>query len=271
MKLTEDQLIGIIPAAGRGSRIAPLPCSKEVFPIGFDDRIIEGEKKRCPKVVSQYLIDRMIAAGVDHIYFVLSEGKWDIMRYYGDGGRFGVHISYLMVEELIGMPYTLNVAYPWLRGVTVVFGMPDTIFKPVDAFNQMLAQHCKLKADLTLGLFPTDQPWRLSMVKFDDEKRVLAVYDKPAHSDLKHTWGCGCWGDKFTELLNSRMQALVNDKQRQREVVLADFFNMAVAEKLNVRALAFDDGEYIDIGSPQDLEWAVKLFAQSNPEAGTQS
>lgn len=270
MKLTEDQQIGIIPAAGRGLRIAPLPGSKEVFPIGFDDRIVEGEKKRCPKVISQYLIDRMIAAGVDHIYLVISEGKWDIMHYYGDGGRFGVHISYLMAEELIGMPYTLNVAYPWLRGKTVVFGMPDTIFQPVDAFKQMLAQHSKLKADLTLGLFPTDQPWRLSMVQFDDDKRVLAVFDKPAISDLKHTWGCGCWGEKFTELLNSRMETLVNDEKR-REIVLADFFNMAVVEKLNVRAVAFDDGEYIDIGSPQDLEWAVKLFVQSNPDAGTQS
>lgn len=270
MKLIENQRIGIIPAAGRGLRIAPLPGSKEVFPIGFDDRIVEGEKRRCPKVVSQYLIERMIAAGVNHIYFVLSEGKYDIMRYYGDGGHFGVHISYLMVDELIGMPYTLNVAYPWLRGETVVFGMPDTIFKPVDAFKQMLTQHTRLKADLTLGLFPTDQPWRLSMVKFDDEKRVLAVSDKPANSELKHTWGCACWENRFSELLNDQIRALVDDKQRQREVVLADFFNMAVAEKLNVRALAFDQGEYIDIGSPQDLEWAVKLFAQSNPETGVQ-
>lgn len=263
MKLAKDQLIGIIPAAGRGSRIAPLPGSKEVFPIGFADRIIEGEQKRCPKVVSQYLIDRMIAAGVENIYIVLSEGKWDIMRYYGDGRRFGVHISYLMVEELIGMPYTLNIAHPWVKGATVVFGMPDTIFKPMNAFGQMLAQHRKLKADLTLGLFPTDQPWRLSMVEFDDEQRVISVTDKPATSKLKHTWGCACWGDKFTELLNSQLQV---DKSQRGEVVLADFFNKAVSERLDVRALAFNDGEYIDIGSPQDLEWAVKLFIQSTPE-----
>jgi glucose-1-phosphate thymidylyltransferase len=190
------------------------------------------------------------------------------MRYYGDGRRFGIHISYLMVEELIGMPYTLNIAYPWVSGATVVFGMPDTIFKPINAFGQMLAQHRKLKADVTLGLFPTDQPWRLSMVKFDSENRVISVTDKPAASELKHTWGCGCWGEKFTELLNSRMPA---DKLQRGEVVLADFFNMAVSEKLDVRALAFNDGEYIDIGSPQDLEWAVKLFIQNDPESGARS
>jgi glucose-1-phosphate thymidylyltransferase len=265
MRLIEDQLVGIIPAAGRGSRIAPLPGSKEVFPIGFMDMLIDGKKKRCPKVVSQYLIDRMMTAGVEHIHIVLSEGKWDIMRYYGDGSRFGVHISYLVVEELIGMPFTLDVAYPWIRGATVVFGMPDTIFKPVDAFGQRLAQHSKLKADLTLGLFPTNQPWRLSMVKYDDKKRVISVIDKPAASELKYTWGCGCWGDKFTELLHSQMLA---DKQQQSEIVLADIFNKAVSERLDVSALVFSEGEFIDIGSPQDLEWAVKLFNQINQEAG---
>jgi glucose-1-phosphate thymidylyltransferase len=262
MRMSKDQLVGIIPAAGKGARIAPLPGSKEVFPIGFNDRTIDGKPKRCPKVVSQYLIERMAAAGIEHIYIMLSEGKWDIMRYYGDGTSFGVHISYLMVEELIGMPYTLNVASPWVRGATVIFGMPDTIFQPVDAFSRMLAQHRKLNADLTLGLFPTDQPWRLSMVKYDDENRVISVTDKPATSELKHTWGCGCWGNRFTELLDSHIQKVGH---QPGEVVLADFFNMAVKEKLNVRALAFDDGEYIDIGSPQDLEWAVRQFSRSEP------
>jgi glucose-1-phosphate thymidylyltransferase len=262
MRRTEDQLIGVIPAAGKGLRIAPLPGSKEIFPIGFTDRVIDGKRKRCPKVVSQYLIDCMVAAGVKHIYIMLSEGKWDIMRYYGDGASFGANFSYLMVEELIGMPYTLNVASAWVKGATVVFGMPDTIFKPIDAFSQMLSQHRKLKADLTLGLFPTNQPWRLSMVKFDNQNRVISVTDKPATSKLKHTWGCGCWGDRFTELLNNEIQAV---KDQPGEVVLADFFNMAVAEKLNVRVLAFDEGEYIDIGSPQDLEWAVKLYNGANP------
>jgi glucose-1-phosphate thymidylyltransferase len=266
MRLLEDQIIGVIPAAGIGARIAPLPGSKELFPIGFVDRYIEGQLKRCPKVVSQYLIDRMVGAGVKRIYFVLSSGKTDIMHYYGSGKQFGVSIGYLMVDELIGMPYTLDIAYPWVCGATVVFGMPDTIFKPIDAFSQMLTQHQKLNADLTLGLFPTNQPWRLSMVKYDDEKRVVSIADKPVKSESKHTWGCGCWGNRFTELLHSQMEV---DKKQQGEIVLADYFNKAVAERLNVRAVVFNEGEYIDIGSPQDLEWAVKLFSQSNPEAIT--
>jgi glucose-1-phosphate thymidylyltransferase len=88
------------------------------------------------------------------------------------------------------------------------------------------------------------------------------VTDKPATSELRYTWGCGCWGVRFTELLNHHLQ---ERKQQPGEVVLADYFNMAIADGLTVRALAFNEGEYIDIGSPQDLESAVKLFNQSDP------
>jgi hypothetical protein len=28
-------ILGIIPAAGMGNRLAPFPCSKELFPVGY--------------------------------------------------------------------------------------------------------------------------------------------------------------------------------------------------------------------------------------------
>jgi len=30
-----EEVVGIIPASGRATRIAPLPCSKELYPVGF--------------------------------------------------------------------------------------------------------------------------------------------------------------------------------------------------------------------------------------------
>ena len=70
---------GIIPAAGVGSRIQPLAFSKELLPVGS---YISGASER-PRAVSEYLIDRMVNAGVDKICFVISPGKSDIMDYFG--------------------------------------------------------------------------------------------------------------------------------------------------------------------------------------------
>jgi len=50
-------VVALIPAAGNGTRIAPIPASKEVFPIGFAN--VEGDKPEV-KVVSQYLFERLL-------------------------------------------------------------------------------------------------------------------------------------------------------------------------------------------------------------------
>ena len=46
---TGEQVVGLLPAGGQGTRIGPLPCSKELFPIGFRSHE-EGQDLR-PKVV----------------------------------------------------------------------------------------------------------------------------------------------------------------------------------------------------------------------------
>ena len=74
---------GIVPAAGRGSRIQPLAFSKELLPVG--SRLDDGVERPC--AVSEYLVERMIRGGADKICFVISPGKSDILDYYGAGYR----------------------------------------------------------------------------------------------------------------------------------------------------------------------------------------
>lgn len=260
--LAGKRLVGIIPAAGKGTRVAPLPGSKELFPVGFGEIEMEGKKRHYPKVVSQYLVDQMVTADAEQIYMVISDGKWDILRYYGSGKRFGAHLVYLMVDEMIGMPYTINTAFPLVKDATVLFGMPDTIFRPDDALRLLLARHERHKADLTLGLFATDQPWRFGMVGYDDEYRLTACIDKPARTHFNFMWGNACWGPAFSKLLNDGIQAALSGELNKREIVLGDYFWKAVEAGLNVRVYPFDQGEFVDIGSPKDLVWAVRQFAQ---------
>ena len=58
---TEDvslkDVVGLIPAGGAATRISPLPCSKELYPIGF--RRIHGTAEQQPKVVCHYLFEKM--------------------------------------------------------------------------------------------------------------------------------------------------------------------------------------------------------------------
>lgn len=253
------EVVGLIPAAGVAKRISPLPSSKELFPIGFHEIATDGQNLVRPKVVSNYLLENMFSAGASKVWMVLGKGKWDIMNYYGDGSAFGGHISYLVMEHPWGMPYTLNQAAPWLGDETVLLGMPDTIFKPANAFQVMLEKHRASSADVTLGIFPTDQPQRLCPVVLDKDDNVVEMNDKPVESDVMNTWGCACWSSRFTRFMHEFLNA---NRKPATEVVLASVFQAAMEDGLSFNGTFFEQGQYIDIGTPDDLVLTVRNFSQ---------
>lgn len=252
-------LVGLVPAAGEATRMADMPWSKELFPIGFKELEVQGRIERRPKPAGLHVMERMVAAGTERIIVITSRNKWDIPSYFGNGAEFGTHIAYLIQDDRRGLPFALNLAKDWLHDETVLFGMPDTIFYPEDAFERLLETHRSNMADLTLGLFPTTTPERFGMVSFDDQNRMLYTVDKPSETELDYLWGIGCWGPTFTQFLAQQLQSLENP---QGELLLAEIFQAALESGLDVFVSPFRDGEYIDIGTPDDLANAVARFAR---------
>src|SRR5918997_5614546 len=89
---------GIVPAAGRGSRIQPLAFSKELLPVG--SRLDGGTERPC--AVSEYLVERMIKGRADKICFVISPGKSDILEYYG-ASYAGASTFYVVQPAPVGL------------------------------------------------------------------------------------------------------------------------------------------------------------------------
>lgn len=252
----ELRLVGLIPAAGRGSRLHPLPIPKELYPMGYQDYLVDGVSQKRLKVVSQYVVESMIDAGAQQLIFILGNGKHQLMEYYGGGSRFGPECVYLFQEELSGMPGALGLARSITRDALVLFGMPDTIFEPRDAYRTLLQTHCQQHNDLTLGLFPTDRPHKGGMVDFDDEGRIRNIIDKPKVSPLKFTWGTALWGDRFSDLLADFVAA----HRQPSEMLLGDVFMAAIVAGMNVRAWPFKNGSYFDIGTPDELNETIRHF-----------
>ncbi len=257
LKNMNKNIIGIIPAAGKGSRLAPFPCPKELFPVGYQDFEVDGSIQRRPKVISQYLVENILKAGVQKFLFIVSESKGDVMKYYGDGSRFNTSISYLFQENAAGMPSAINLAKDWAGDATILLGMPDTIIEPQDVFKHLLQRHNEKANEVTLGLFPTNLSSKFGMVEIDKEGNVTNTIDKPAETSLKYMWGCACWEPSFTGLINSFLKKNNNSK---KEIVLGDIFNEAISKKLKIGSVAFDDGKYIDIGTSEELDLALKKF-----------
>src|SRR5947209_11281993 len=113
---------GIIPAAGRGSRIQPLAFSKELLPIG--SRVDNGVERPC--AVSEYLLERMILGGADKVCFIISPGKSDILEYFGDSYS-GAGIVYLVQPKASGLCDAIFRPHCVVGSdESIVVGLPDT-------------------------------------------------------------------------------------------------------------------------------------------------
>jgi glucose-1-phosphate thymidylyltransferase len=253
------EIVGLVPAGGQATRIAPLPCSKELYPIGF--RSTDAGHGLQTKVVSHYLLEKMRLAGITKAYIVLRPGKWDIPAYFGDGLFLNMHLAYLMMRSPLGVPYTLDQAYPFVEDAMVAFGFPDILFRPDDAFSQLLSRQQTNGADVLLGLFPTDLPEKEDLVDVDERGRVREIVIKPQRTRLCYTWGIAVWTPVFTKFLHEYVSARQDPSPGSRELTAGDVLQAAIENHLRVDAVPVSKDPYLDIGTPERLFKAVKDFA----------
>lgn len=266
----EREVIGLLPAAGQARRIAPLPLSKELYPIGF--RYCDENQNLRPKVVCHYLLEKMHLAGITKAYIILREGKWDIPQYLGDGAMIDIKLGYLMMNLPFGVPYTLDQAYLFVKEAIVALGFPDIIFWPDDVFTKLLARLAASEADVVLGLFPTERSDKAGMVDFDQEGLVRLIKEKPKQTDLQYMWGAAVWTPVFTSFLHEYLITIEASRQqnqasnypnKEQELPIGDVIQAAINSGLQVQAEVFAGGEYLDIGTSEDLVRAVRRFAHS--------
>ena len=258
--------IGVIPAAGQASRLAPLPMSKELYPLGFEPWPATGKLR--PKTATHYLLDRMRLAGVTEAFFVLRDGKWDIPAYFGDGGAVGMNLGYVIMGRPYGVPFSVAQVYPFARDARIVLGFPDILFEPEDAYQALLAKLDTSKADVVLGVVPFDQPQHGGMVAFDQSGRVRRIIEKPGISDLKYGWFTAVWKPSFTDFLHEYLAQWTEEKPPEKEIPFGDVIQAAIATDLWVDAAVFPQGAYIDVGVPQNLIQVCQTLIAQPPAVG---
>ncbi|MBV8207531.1 MAG: nucleotidyltransferase family protein [Acidobacteria bacterium] len=242
-------MLGIIPAAGAGQRIQPLGCSKELLPVG--SRVIEGVER--PKAVAEYLVERMIASGVEQICFVISAEKTDIVRYFAER-EYAAQIFYAVQPEPLGLCDAVFRAEPFARhGDRVLIGLPDTVWFPENAFSPALESG----SDLDLVLFPVTNPAAFDSVIADDSGRVERVEVKS-----RDAASCWIWGAlTMTSRALHHLKLLWEARHRQDEY-LGHLLNAYIAAGNQVTATR--SGElYMDVGTLEGYRVAQDFLRRS--------
>jgi len=261
------KLIGLIPAAGTASRLAPIPCSKEIFPVVSTP--VQNHVSRRPKGCCQYLLEKMQFTGAQSAYIVIRDGKWDIPAYLGDGSALGISLAYLMMNAPFGVPFTLDQAFPFVNDALILLGFPDILFVPKDAYRQLLGHQQETQADIVLGLFEAPEPEKVDMVQLTIEGRISGIEVKNAASAARYCWIIAVWTPAFTEFLHhfvsnklKILQQSASSKIPGPEIQIGSVLVDAMQAGLTVAPFIFDNGRFLDIGTPENLRKA-SIFASS--------
>jgi NDP-sugar pyrophosphorylase family protein len=130
-------LSAVVMAGGFGKRLLPLTetLPKPMLPVG-------------DRPVMEHIIAKLRDAGIREVNVTTHYMPEKIIDHFGNGGKFGVKISYVSEDRPLGTAGALGLMPVPERPVLVVNG---DIMTQVD-YRAMLAFHRENQADLTVGV-----------------------------------------------------------------------------------------------------------------------
>ena len=238
-------MLGIIPAAGAGTRIQPLAFSKELLPVGGR---LDGTIER-PRAVSEYLVERLTIAGATKICFVISAGKSDILEYYGGGTVNSASFIFVVQPQPAGLCDAIFQAAPVVQpNEPVAIGLPDTIWFPENGLSALPDD------ELSFLLFPVEQPQHFDAVVTDKNGRVEEIQVKQPNARSSWVWGAFKMpGAVFHEL---HQLWLTREPRDEYFGTLVNEYIARGGSAVGVRA----GDSYVDVGTLHGYREAIMLL-----------
>jgi glucose-1-phosphate thymidylyltransferase len=222
--------------------------------------------KEALKPVASYLFERIRIAGVRNVNLVLRKGKGDLMDRFQSGQEWGVNLAYHLTETDLGVPFTVDQAYSFCKGHSVLFGFPDILFFPNDAFLQLKQQlDAQANTDVLLGLFPVAEKHRWDTVILSDDDRISDVRIKePSEDPDRLAWIMAAWKPVFSDYLHSWTDEILKNPDRNNpEIKMGQAFRSAIQDGLTIKGLPFMQGGCLDVGTPEGYNEA-EMFVKNH-------
>lgn len=159
----------VIMAGGLGSRLGELTktCPKPMIPING-------------KPMLHIVLDSFVRSGFSQFHITVNYLKEQIIDYFGDGSRFGVHINYVIEEQPLGTAGSLAL----LKGkITSSFLLVNAdVLSTVD-FSSLLDFHDSNDVSATIVVREDSRKLPFGVVK-EEDGYVTEIVEKPMISSL---------------------------------------------------------------------------------------
>jgi histidinol-phosphate phosphatase family protein len=154
----------LIIAGGKGTRLQGITqdIPKPMFPVNG-------------KPVLQHQVELLKANGILRILILTGYLGERITEYFGDGGSFGVHVTYCQEEAPLGTAGCVRQCADAVDSdFIVLYG--DLIFDM--RLADLSSFHLSKKATATLVVHPNDHPHDSDLVVLDEEDRIRSIIQK---------------------------------------------------------------------------------------------
>jgi len=161
---------GIILAGGAGTRLYPLTLvtSKQLLPI-YDKPMI------------YYPLSTLMLAGINEILIISTPNDLpNFERLLGDGGRFGLKLSYKVQPSPDGLAQAFILGGEFVGDDCCALVLGDNIFYG-NGFTGLLRKAVQNAEDgfATIFGFYVNEPERFGILEFDADGNVIGVEEKP--------------------------------------------------------------------------------------------
>jgi len=167
---------GIVLAGGSGTRLYPITqgVSKQLLPI-YDKPMI------------YYPISVLMLAGIQEILIITTpEDNLAFKRLLGDGGQFGINLSYAIQDKPNGIAEAFIIAEDFIGNGSCCLVLGDNIYFG-QSFGKQLSRAVTQSNDYaTIFCYQVMDPERFGVVKFDENYNALSIEEKPRHP--KSNW-----------------------------------------------------------------------------------
>jgi mannose-1-phosphate guanylyltransferase len=123
---------------------------------------------------------RLKEAGIDDVILPAGYLPEAITSFFGDGGRLGMKLRYVIEETPLGTAGALKNVEPFIDGP--FFVLNGDVLTSLD-LRAMLAEHRRTGAIATLHLIRVDDPSAFGAVVHDADGRIRAFVEKPRRED----------------------------------------------------------------------------------------
>lgn len=231
---------GVILHGGRGTRLRPLTHTgpKQLIPIAN-------------KPISQYVVEDLRNAGITEIALVLGDiFPEKVMEYYGDGGRFGVQISYIEQGTPRGIAHAVALAEGFVSNEPFAVYLGDNILR--SGITKLVNNFKDSSASAQIALAHVKNPEAFGVAEIKNG-RIVRLVEKPKSppSDLALV------GVYFFH--SEIFDAIRRLKPSWRgELEITEAIQVLIDQKRPVEA-EIVDGWWKDTGRPEDILEANQL------------